>query len=145
MSCPISISILSNINFNRIFDHFQYSVFKEQSCVFFSHIKLLYSPLDSLRFRFVRHGCRLIRLHSQASIRINSPICFCMHPLWLVASWRWRDSNSWPPACKAGALPTELHPHKSRHPPTLPHRLQCSTIGRLGLNHRVRDGNGCFP
>ena len=30
-------------------------------------------------------------------------------------------------------------------PPTLPHRLQCSTIGRLGLYHRVRDGNGCYP
>ena len=30
-------------------------------------------------------------------------------------------------------------------PPTLPHRLQCSTIGRLGLNRRVRDGYGCFP
>ena len=30
-------------------------------------------------------------------------------------------------------------------PPTLPHRLQCSTIGRPGLNHRVRDGNGCYP
>ena len=27
-------------------------------------------------------------------------------------SWRWRDSNPWPPACKAGALPTELHPHR---------------------------------
>ena len=26
--------------------------------------------------------------------------------------WRLRDSNSWPPACKAGALPTELNPHK---------------------------------
>ena len=25
--------------------------------------------------------------------------------------WRIRDSNSWPPACKAGALPTELIPH----------------------------------
>ena len=25
--------------------------------------------------------------------------------------WRWGDLNSWPPACKAGALPTELHPH----------------------------------
>ena len=24
--------------------------------------------------------------------------------------WRWRDSNPWPPACRAGALPTELHP-----------------------------------
>ena len=32
-----------------------------------------------------------------------------------------------------------------RRPPALPHRLQCSTIGRPGLNRRVRDGNGCFP
>ena len=32
-----------------------------------------------------------------------------------------------------------------RQPPALPHRLQCSTIGRLGLNHRVRDENGCVP
>ena len=30
-------------------------------------------------------------------------------------------------------------------PPTLPCRLQQSTIGRLGLNHRVRNGNGCVP
>ena len=30
-------------------------------------------------------------------------------------------------------------------PPALPHRLQCSTIGRSGLNRRVRDGYGCFP
>ena len=59
--------------------------------------------------------------------------------------WRQRDSNSRPPACKAGALPTELHPHLIWHPPALPHRLQCSTIGRLRLNRRVRDGNGCFP
>ena len=59
--------------------------------------------------------------------------------------WRLRDSNSRPPACKAGALPTELSPHLIRQPPALPHRLQCSTIGRQGLNHRVRDGYGCFP
>ena len=30
-------------------------------------------------------------------------------------------------------------------PPTLPCRLQHSTIGRLRLNRRVRDGNGCVP
>ena len=30
-------------------------------------------------------------------------------------------------------------------PPTLPCRLQQSTIGRLSLNRRVRDGNGCLP
>ena len=32
-----------------------------------------------------------------------------------------------------------------RQPPALPYRLQYSTIGRLSLNHRVRDENGCFP
>ena len=50
---------------------------------------------------------------------------FSFHPVksekWRVKSeevkslrdfwWRWRDSNPWPPACRAGALPTELHPH----------------------------------
>ena len=30
-------------------------------------------------------------------------------------------------------------------PPALPYRLQYSIIGRLRLNHRVRDVNGCFP
>ena len=34
---------------------------------------------------------------------------------------------------------------KIRHPPALPCRLQHSTIGRSGLNHRVRDENGCDP
>ena len=28
--------------------------------------------------------------------------------------WRWGESNPWPPACKAGALPAELHPHVFR-------------------------------
>ena len=41
-------------------------------------------------------------------------------PMWLVSKWlffslelwwRWWDSNPWPPACRAGALPAELHPH----------------------------------
>ena len=32
-----------------------------------------------------------------------------------------------------------------RQPPALPYRLQYSTIGRLSLNDRVRDGYACFP
>ena len=36
-------------------------------------------------------------------------------------------------------------PISIRQPPALPHRLQRSTIGRLSLNRRVRDENGCFP
>ena len=34
---------------------------------------------------------------------------------------------------------------KTRQRPTLPPRLQGSTIGAGGLNFRVRNGNGCFP
>ena len=30
-------------------------------------------------------------------------------------------------------------------PPAFPCRLQHSIIGRLSLNHRVRDVDGCFP
>ena len=30
-------------------------------------------------------------------------------------------------------------------PPTFPYRYQYSIIGRLSLNHRVRDENECFP
>ena len=33
---------------------------------------------------------------------------------------------------------------KNRLPPILPHRYQCRIFGRLMLNRRVRDGNGCF-
>ena len=35
-------------------------------------------------------------------------------PFWFpipIGWWRWWDSNPWPPACRAGALPAELHPH----------------------------------
>ena len=36
----------------------------------------------------------------------------CALTSWAMSpQWRIRDSNSWPPACKAGALPTELRPH----------------------------------
>ena len=36
-------------------------------------------------------------------------------------------------------------PIKIPQPPTFPYRLQYSIIGRLSLNHRVRDVDGCFP
>ena len=36
-------------------------------------------------------------------------------------------------------------PLLNRQPPTFPCRLQHSIIGRLSLNHRVRDVDGCFP
>ena len=38
-------------------------------------------------------------------IRFSMNICETF-----VSWWRWWDSNPWPPACRAGALPAELHP-----------------------------------
>ena len=38
---------------------------------------------------------------------MNFSFAFAYENIW----WRWWDSNPWPPACRAGALPAELHPH----------------------------------
>ena len=67
--------------------------------------------LANLRFASSRasHYQNLVSANPfQASSQVLSVTRFwhCSLP-----TWRWRDSNSWPPACKAGALPTELHPH----------------------------------
>ena len=52
------------------------------------------------------------RLSGVRSNRLSyKPVCCFQHSL--PTAWRRRDSNSRPPACKAGALPTELHPHRS--------------------------------
>ena len=37
-----------------------------------------------------------------------------------LTTWRWAGLNRRPPACKAGALPTELHPRFSFPPPLFP-------------------------
>ena len=42
---------------------------------------------------------------------IEGPKGPSLHSNLSVLQWRWWDSNPWPPACRAGALPTELHPH----------------------------------
>ena len=50
------------------------------------------------------------RLSGVRSNRLSyKPVCCFQHSL--PTAWRRRDSNSRPPACKAGALPTELRPH----------------------------------
>ena len=46
---------------------------------------------------------------------------------------------------KTGIYVLFLFLRRIRQPPALPYRLQHSTIGRLSLNHRVRDENGCVP
>ena len=50
----------------------------------------------------------------------------------------WACKGKSPPAPTGGLS-------KTRRRPTLPHPLKCSTIGAVGLNFRVRNGNGCDP
>ena len=54
-----------------------------------------------------------------------------------------------PPTSRLSGVRSNLLSYKPinmpRHPPALPCRRQHSTIGRLRLDHRVRDGNGYFP
>ena len=54
-----------------------------------------------------------------------------------LAWWRWWDSNPWPPACRAGALPAELHPHIQ----CTMHNAQC-IIMRYSLFFTVFSGFG---
>ncbi len=105
-------------------------------CLSFSKEYFQMCPLFRFHIFLFLRGLILSSRYSVFKVRL---------PAVFSAEWRLRDSNSRPPACKAGALPTELSPHLIRQPPAFPYRLQYSIIGRPGLNHRVRDENGCLP
>ena len=61
--------------------------------------------LNSNKFACSSLFLRRRRVHRYARLRKNAKCAWnCLN--W----WRWGESNSWPPACKAGALPAELHP-----------------------------------
>ena len=62
---------------------------------------------------------------------------WAMRPFW----WRWGGSNSWPSACKADALPAELHPHfpassKSNNAMTLADQSLSSFLNLYSLERR---------
>ena len=54
---------------------------------------------------------QLAKIHKVNFRPVSSLLLTCFLTIDLSIEWRWGDSNPWPPACKAGALPTELHPH----------------------------------
>ena len=60
------------------------------------------------------------------------------HWIWLLGWWRWTGSNRWPPACKAGALPTELHPLNKKTAKNMPFWW-----ARVDLNYRPHAYQAC--
>ena len=95
-------------------------------------------------------------IHNQQRTQTHRPLCKappqqeCNHtqqpdPSTLPVMpnpWRWTGSNRRPPACKAGALPIELHPQKDRLALLVPSRefdkhsasrTTCQMVGQGGL------------
>ena len=66
------------------------------------------SRLDWVDSNHRPHAYQACALTTWATIQYRAGSFPLSLPLWV---WRWWDSNPWPPACRAGALPTELHPH----------------------------------
>ena len=88
----------------------------------FSSFPFLFSLLSLLSPSFVRlwsvwmdsnHRPRAYQARALTTWATNrSQVSFPYHPpMFPFGWWRWWDSNPWPPACRAGALPAELHPH----------------------------------
>ena len=87
-----------NLNFFKFLKHLNF--FK---C--FKNLKILLDWVDSNHRPHAYQACALT---TWATIHYLSGFLPLSLPLWV---WRWWDSNPWPPACRAGALPAELHPH----------------------------------
>ena len=107
-------------------------------------------PLGFAMLRLA-HGLRLIKMKfrfAYCKLNANHILIFAR----LIATAQMGLSGLEPPTSRLSGVRSNRLSYKPFYanfsvwqPPTLPHRLQCSTIGRLGLNHRVRDGNGCAP
>ena len=90
--------------------------------VLYSVFKVQYFLTAHVALTVYHYFSKLICKQPQVICKVSLPklfklLCYFMMQSALrltiynrVTSWRWGDSNSWPPACKAGALPTELHP-----------------------------------
>ena len=75
-----------------------------------------FSPFCFIQFSRYIWWAQVGSNHRPLAYQASALACWAMSPFSVLPNWfsqpwwRWRDSNSWPPACRAGALPTELHP-----------------------------------
>ena len=83
----------------------------------FGFLPFFFSFSSSLRL-FVAWWAQVGSNHRPRAYQARALACWAMSPCGVpglcLPWWRWRDSNSWPPACRAGALPAELHPRSFR-------------------------------
>ena len=115
--CFVGVSLYTrNKNGNR------QKCISDEICIFFVSSAYRYTP-ETKKCKARRNWWAQVdsnhRPHAYQACALTtwamSPCCYprCVSPtcpssLWKW--WRWTGSNRWPPACKAGALPAELHP-----------------------------------
>ena len=112
-----------------------------------------YHQIKSIRFYLLQVASQLVLYTTLWRSNLNQ--CFATYGLHyavkiksdvhFVAFWLMLDQSSMIRMLSYHASLIQRYFLFNWRPPTLPCRLQHSTIGRLGLNHRVRDGNGCYP
>ena len=112
-----------------------------------------YHQIKSIRFYLLQVASQLVLYTMLWRSNLNQ--CFATYGLHyavkiksdvhFVAFWLMLDQSSMIRMLSYHASLIQRYFLFNWRPPTLPCRLQHSTIGRLGLNHRVRDGNGCYP
>ena len=98
------------VSLDCISSYFSYSIFKFPFSILFQEQKLTDNSL-SINFHSWLVGTSGLEPPTSrlSGVRSNQ---LSYKPIFEIFrfQWRWRDSNSRPPACKAGALPTELRP-----------------------------------
>ena len=130
---------LSFIGFSIISRLLQYSVFKVQFVVIFGRKWRQHTCFSKLR---LLSWFSLENDDSNLSKRVAScELYLCVYHS-LVETERFELLT---PCLQGRCSPNWATPPWIWQPPALPYRLQYSTIGRLRLNHRVRDENGCVP
>ena len=87
----------------------------------------------------------LIRIHLGCLDILISLECFVLYAVFKGRSGDGEIRTLDPLLARQVLSQLSYTPIKFRRPPALPYRRQHSTIGRLRLNCRVRDGNECVP
>ena len=110
-----------------------WSLFR-QNCILPNFFK------NKFPFMLPSHNCIIITMFSFQGASLNLFFkklneasiswCFSQSLEW----WRVPGSNRWPPACKAGALPAELTPHRG---------FFMKWWAKMDSNHRPHDYQSC--
>ena len=65
---------------------------------------------ELMRLRQIALNTVIFKSQNLISLYLLNSVIFSLYPYSISTWWRLGESNSWPPACKAGALPTKLSP-----------------------------------